>query len=290
MRHRLGVSGGPVPRDPDAVTPALARELAELGVSAVVTHFTPAPAAMVAGQARRVRQVLAEAGIRVVQATGYNPNMVHPDGDARRADLERLRAAFDAARLLGAEMIISGCGSHHPSFFYGPARDNHTQQARDRLVASLRQAAPWAESAGVVLALECHVQTTLDTPTHIREVLDAVDSPWVRANFDPVNLLGDLPTVFASGQAMRHMWATIGPRYAPSAHFKDVGVRPELVVHIDEMAPGEGILDLDTFFAVCRELGDGAAIVVEHLPADQARAALAFTRRRAAEAGITWQA
>lgn len=288
MRFRLGLAGGPVPHDPRALTPDLARELASLGITALVTHFFHAPPSeIVRGEAQRVRAVLADAGIRVVQATGYNPQLAHEDDALRRAGLERLRLAFQAARALGAEMIISGCGSHHPTHFYGPSPKNHTPAARERLVASLRAAAPWAEEAGVVLALECHVLTTLDRPEHIREILDAVDSPWVRANFDPVNLLGDLPTLWANGEAQRRMWSVLGPRFAPSAHVKDVVAQPELVVHISETAPGEGVLDFDAFFEVASRLGDGAALIVEHLPAERVAAALAFVRAEAARRGAT---
>src|SRR5438105_3480284 len=105
MRLRLGVAGGPVPRNPADVNEGLARQLRDLGVSVLTTHFLPSPEE-VAGDAARVRSVLAEHGLSIVQATGYNPQLTHDDD----AELERLRAAFHTARLLGAEMIISGCG------------------------------------------------------------------------------------------------------------------------------------------------------------------------------------
>jgi sugar phosphate isomerase/epimerase len=287
VRLRLGVAGGPVPRDPTAVTDALARDLAGLGVRVLTTHFQPTPEAVAGEVARRVRQVLAEHGISVVQATGYNPQFTHPDAAVRRAELSRLCRAFDAARDLGAEMIISGCGSRHPSHFYGPHPDNHTAATRQRLIDSLCQVVPWAESTGVILALECHVTTALDTPEHIREVLDAVDSRWVRANFDPVNLLGDFSRVWHNGQAMQAMWDTLGQRYVRSAHIKDVVAGPDLVVHISEAPPGQGMLDLDAFFAVCRELGEDTAVIVEHLPEDQARAAIAFVKSAAIQRGFS---
>ncbi len=122
MRLRLGVSGGPVPREPAGVTDVLARDLAGLGVTVLTTHFQPTPEAVAGEPSRRVRQVLAEHGMSVVQATGYNPQLTHPDDDVRRDELERLRRAFDAAHDLGAEMIISGCGSRHPSAFTSPNR------------------------------------------------------------------------------------------------------------------------------------------------------------------------
>ena len=253
----------------------------------LTTHFRPTPQ-FVAKDAQRVRSVLADHGLSIVQATGYNPQLTHPDDRLLDGELQRLRAAFETARLLGAEMIISGCGSRHASAFYGPHPENHLPETRERLVASLKQVVPWAEEAGVLLALECHVTTALDTPEHIREVLQAVDSPWVRANFDPVNLLGDFSKVWANAQAMRHMWNTVGRWYAKSAHIKDVRADPELVVHISEAPPGQGMLDLDVFFEIVGHLGEDAAVIVEHLPADQALAAIEYVKQAATARGMTF--
>src|ERR1700716_2195246 len=119
MRLRLGVAGGPVPRTPAEVDERLARQLRGLGIRVLTTHFQPSPEA-VAVQASRVRGVLADQGLSIVQATGYNPQLTHPDDGVLASELDRLRAAFDTARLLGAEMIISGCGSAHPRHLYSP--------------------------------------------------------------------------------------------------------------------------------------------------------------------------
>jgi sugar phosphate isomerase/epimerase len=286
VRLRLGVSGGPVPRSPADVDDALARELAALGVRVLVAHFQPTPDAVAGGPARRVRAILADHGISIVQATGYNPQLTHPDDSALDAELERLRKSFETARDLGSEMVISGCGSRHATHFYGPHPDNHAPATRERLIASLRRAVPFAEATGVVLAMECHVTTALDTPEHIREVLDGVGSRWVRANFDPVNMLGDFAKVWSNGPAMRHMWATLGTCYTKSAHIKDVVAGPDLVVHISEAAPGQGMLDLDVFFEVCTGLGEDTAVIVEHLPADQARSAITFVKHAGEQRGI----
>jgi sugar phosphate isomerase/epimerase len=287
MRLRLGVAGGPVPRSPAEVDERLARQLRGLGIRVLTTHFQPTPEA-VARDAARVRNVLAEHGLSIVQATGYNPQLTHPDDRVLASELERLRAAFETARLLGSEMIISGCGSRHISHFYGPHPDNHLPATRERLIASLRRVVPWAQDAGVILALECHVTTALDTPEHIREVIQAVDSPWVRANFDPVNLLGDFSRVWHNADAMRHMWHTLGACYARSAHIKDVVTDADFVVHISEAAPGHGYLDLDAYFEVISHLGENTAVIVEHLPADQALEAISYVKHAAEQRGFTF--
>jgi sugar phosphate isomerase/epimerase len=103
----------------------------------------------------------------------------------------------------------------------------------------------------------------------------------VRANFDPVNLLGDFSRVWHNADAMRDMWQTLGACYTKSAHIKDVRADPEFVVHISEAPPGHGMLDLDAFFEVVTHLGEDTAVIVEHLPADQALAAIAFVKEAA---------
>lgn len=227
--------------------------------------------------------------IAFLESTGYFPSSAKVvDDGVLSSELDRLRTAFDTARLLGAEMVISGCGSRHPSHFYGPHPDNHTAATRERLVASLRRAAPWAQDAGIVLALECHVTTALDTPEHIRDVVQAVDWSWVRANFDPVNLLGNFADVWHNAAAMRRMWQTLGACYTKSAHIKDVRADPELVVHISEAPPGHGRLDLDTFFDVVAQLGEDTAVIVEHLPAQQALAAIAYVKHAAEQRHFTF--
>jgi L-ribulose-5-phosphate 3-epimerase len=284
---RLGVAGGPVPREVEAYTPALARSLAERGITTIVTHLLPQPDELVAsGEATRIREVLAAEGIGILQATGYNPLFVTPDLDLLERELARLRNAILAARDLGAEMIITGCGSLNPEMFYAASAANHEDATKERLIAALRRAARDAEEIGIPLAMECHVMTTLDTPEHIRDVIEAVGSPMVRVNFDPVNLLGDLQSAFNSGDRMRHMWDVLGPYYVRSGHLKDIRPLSELVVHLAEVPPGTGVLDMTVFYEICRKLGPGAGVIVEHLEAHEIDAALRFAVESAAANGI----
>jgi sugar phosphate isomerase/epimerase len=262
---RLGIAQGPLPTDPRLITRQLAQSMAALGIEAVTTHFGIPNDNQPHEILRRVRETLGTEGIAVVQAAGYNPNLVASSASVRSAELRRLEAGFRTAGALGAEMLLTGCGSLHPDFFYGPALANHLPETRERLIASLRESARFAEECGIPLALECHVLTCLDTPEHVVEVLTAVDSPWVRVNFDPVNFIGDLDSAFHTGSLIRHAMDVLMPFLAGSAHVKDVVVEPALILHIAEAAPGTGLLDFDAFFDACRALGDRATMIIEHL-------------------------
>lgn len=285
MKARLGIAGPLVPRTLDGLTEDNLGPLREAGVSVLVTHLEaqrPTPAAEAA------RKRLADAGVVIAQAAGVSANLVCADEAERAHELERLREALLTAAQLGAESLITGCGTLHPTFFYGPHPDNHAPQTVDRLVDSLTLAARAAEDVGVPVLIECHQLTTMSRPEVIREVLDRVDSPWVLANFDPVNLLASLDDVYGNAAAMTRMVDVVGTRYAASAHLKDVTVRADIVLHLDEVAPGEGYLDVQAFMDNAARLDDPITLVVEHLPREASMAALASIRELAPSLGVEW--
>src|SRR5207253_8267106 len=138
-----------------------------------------------------------------------------------RPEIARLREAIRVAADLGAPTVVCGAGSHNPNGLYWPHPDNHSPATRDRLVANLREAAKAAEHHGVAIALEPHVATALDTPERAREVIDAVGSPGVRVNLDPVNFVGDLRTLFDADALLDRVFGALVD-VAVSGHVKDV--------------------------------------------------------------------
>jgi sugar phosphate isomerase/epimerase len=285
MLH-LGLAQGLIPTDPDQLTPALARQIAALGVTRVTTHFDVPPGSLAGSRGREIAEMLAEAGIRVAQCAGLSPNLVSPDAQVRAASIAALAELMRSAQSLGAQMVLGGCGSLHPTFNYGPARENHLPETRERLIASVRELARHAEDAGMPIALECHLLTTLDTAEHVREIFDAVDSAFAYANFDPVNFVGSLEAVYDSGAVAEHVAKTIGPRLAPSAHIKDIVVEPDLVLKIAEVPPGQGIMDLDGVLESCRHLPDDSSLIVEHFGPRESEAALRYVAELAARHGM----
>ena len=286
MDMRLGLANADVPRNPADITADRLSRWVARGVRGLVTHFTTSPDEILDAHAPKLSRRLADHDVAIFQYAGINANLVHPDRDLLGEVVPRIRAACAAGQSLGAEMLISGCGSYDERHFYGPHPGNHTEQARLRLIESLRAVAPIVADHGLVLAIECHALTTMDTPEHIREVLDQVDSPAVGANFDPVNLLGSVAAVHDNAVEVRRIRGVIGDRCTASAHIKDVRITTDLVVHIVEAAPGHGCLDYPAYFEAVSTLPDGAPLIIEHLRVDQLDQALDFVRRTAKENGV----
>ncbi len=282
---RLGVAGPIVPRDLRAVDDRLAAKLAELGVVGVGTHFQGDPATLTREELRRARDVFAAHGIAVVQSWGWQQPLVSPDEGRRREAARTLGHAVRVAAALGAQSVLSGPGSRNPRGPWNPHPENGSASAEDALVRSLSEVSKACEEYGVPIALECHVTSTLDSATRVRRVLDRVASPWIKVSLDPVNFIGDFPTLWDTTPLLNELFDVLGPATV-AAHIKDVYAEDRLVVHIGETVPGDGVLDFDTFLRRFEELLPGGYGLVEHLPESLVPQAIAYVRQKLTALGL----
>jgi sugar phosphate isomerase/epimerase len=259
---RFGISGCFLPDDMRDLTPELCRRVRALGFSGIYTRFranspfdTPEPVL------RQARAMLEGEGVRLFQTTGYWQNLVTPDEAVRGEAVKTLRAALRIAAALGSRAVETGPGSMNPDGPWFPHPSNWTFDARRQLLKSLRECARAAEDLGVYLTLEGHQLVTLDSAEVTKEILDEVDSAWVRCDFDSANWI-TLPTVFNTGPAIDHMFDVLGDHIV-SCHAKDIWVENRLTVHLQDGCPGKGLMDFKTLFIRMEQLNPDYPIIVE---------------------------
>ncbi|MBI2941525.1 MAG: sugar phosphate isomerase/epimerase [Chloroflexi bacterium] len=282
---RFGVSGEICPSNMDNITPEVCAKVRELGFSGIFARFRENdPFTTTRAQCQRARGVREDNGVRLYQATGYWQCLIHPDGSQRAQAVRTLQAALRVAGWLGAYAIDTGPGSLNPRGPWLPHPDNWSATSRRQLIRSLRECASAAEDAGVYLGLESHQLVTLKTPEIARDVLDAVDSPWVRCDLDPANWI-TLETAFDTGAAIDRMFDLLG-HHIVSGHAKDSVIQDRLTIHIDACCPGTGTLDFRTYLRRMEELSPEYPLIVEGASMAQLPQASAFLHRTATELGI----
>jgi sugar phosphate isomerase/epimerase len=267
------------------VSPEMCERVRALGFSGVFARFRAEdPRQASRAEADRVRSIFADHNVRLFQVTGYWQNMITPD-EARRADAVRtIQAAIRLAGWLGARGIDTGPGSMNPNGPWFPHPDNHTAQARRQLVRTLKECAAAAEDAQVYLSLEGHQLVTLRDATVTREVLEEVDSRWVRSDYDSANWI-TLDTVFDTGKALHRDFDVLGPQIV-SAHAKDIRIENRLALHLQDGCPGTGTMDFATLFHRMESLSPDLPVIAEGHNTDELPAVAALFHRLAKEQGI----
>jgi sugar phosphate isomerase/epimerase len=231
---------------------------------------------------KRLKTILDTAGLEAAQANGWYECLVNPDDSLRAAGVKGIQALTRIGRQLNASTVYVRPGSLSPTGHWYPHPGNHTQATFDRLVASLKQAAAVAKTEGMILAIEGHVLSPLDTARKMRDLLDAVASPAMKFNVDMVNFIGSVMDVHDTTRVINEVFDLLG-KDTVAAHVKDCALEDELVLHIKEVVMGTGTMDLGLIMrrmiASCPEI----YCLVEHLPdalVPQARTAFVAAAER----------
>jgi sugar phosphate isomerase/epimerase len=282
---RFGMSGCFLPDDMRDLTPEMCRRVRALGFSGIFTRFRANdPRTTPRETALAVKQLLADEGVRLYQATGFWQNLVTADESARAESVRTLQAALLLAGWLGARGIDTGPGSHNPRGPWLAHPDNWTAASRRQLVRSLKECAPAAEDAGVYLSLEGHQLVVLASAQVTREVLDEVGSPWVRADYDSANWV-TLQTLYATGAAINHDFDVLGD-WIVSCHAKDIWIEDRHTLHLQDGCPGQGLVDFRALFRRMQALSPDYPIIAEGNTTDELPAVSALFHGLARELGF----
>jgi L-ribulose-5-phosphate 3-epimerase len=163
--------------------------------------------------------------------------------------MQRLEWALERTLALGLSDLMLHAG-------FLPEPDDPDRSA---LLDTLARAADLARASGITLAFE----TGQETAELLRTTLDELQSPNVKVNFDPANML-----LYDMGDPIRAV-ELLGPDIR-SVHVKDAR-RPRTKGQWGEEVPlGEGEVDIRRFIKALESVGYRGPLVVEREVGDQA--------------------
>jgi inosose dehydratase len=123
---------------------------------------------------------------------------------------------------------------------------------RDLLVERTRELVEYSQARNVTIAMEPHVGAVIDTPEKVLQLLELVDSPYLKVNFD----ISHFDIV---GLTIEDTVAALAPHTAHT-HVKDQRGR---VPNYEFLIPGEGKFDYLTYLKAMEAHGYDGFITVE---------------------------
>lgn len=264
--------GGPI-FGPTEDLDAWAREVREFGYEAVNPPFGPAASS----ETKRDFVRICKANGWVVAEVGIWNNPLAGDETLRRTALDRCVACLALAEELGARCAVNIAGSRG-SVWDGPDSRNLDEDTFDQIVEQVRFIVDAVRPTRTFYTLETMPWIFPDSPESYLRLLRAVDRPAFGAHLDVANMIHSPPRFFGHVAFSRRCVETLGP-WVKSVHIKDLSLRPELTVHIEERVPGDGELDLGAMLRAMDLLPADTPLLVEHLSSgDACHRALAHVR------------
>jgi sugar phosphate isomerase/epimerase len=234
---------------------------------------------------QQVKEAFEAGGLEIAQVNGWYEALVNPDSTLRVQGVQGLQALVRIARQVNAPNTYVRPGGLNPNGHWYAHPENHSPRTFERLVDSLRQVTVVAEAEGMLLAIEGHVLSVLDTPQRVRDLLDAVSSPMLKFNTDPVNFIGTVRDVHDSRPILTQLFDLLGADTVVG-HAKDLALQDSLVVHIDEVVIGSGTLDYTLFLRQFQACCPDCYLLIEHLPDEKVHLARTALLQKAGEIGV----
>ena len=243
---KLGYSTWGMPKVP--VDKALAH-LAGLGFDGVeltvIPGYTTELIKLGAVERSRIRRLLEKHHL-ILPAIAAHSSLLSDDTAIHAANMARLKGAVDLAVELAQEDIM-------PVVNTTPGgKPGEWDTIRDLLVERTQELVEYAQARSVTIAMEPHVGAVIDIPEKMLQLLELVDSPYLKVNFD----ISHFDIV---GFTIQDTVAALAPHTAHT-HVKDQRGR---VPNYEFLIPGEGGFDYLTYLKAMQAHGYDGFITVE---------------------------
>ena len=238
---------------------------------------------------RELRDALRQHDVVVFEIGGYR-NLIHTDPAVRRDYQKRIAYCLEAAEKIGCPMVGTISGSRNPEgneFLdnYAVHPDNWSLETWNILIGSLRQILKDTAGLKAAIGMEAQVTTNIDGPlAHLRLMEDMGDDR-IKVNLDPTNMV-HLHNHFRTTELINECFDMLGEDIY-GCHAKDSYVLPHSqTVHVQEVCPGRGNLDYETYLVRLSRMKWTRSLQPEHIPADQFDEAYSHIRTVAAKVGV----
>ena len=273
--------GGPVflkSEDPKE----LAREHRRLGYSAA---YCPKAQAGDTALVRAIEQAFHAENV-VIAEVGAWCNMLDPDAQKRRENLNYVIQRMALADAVGARCCVDYAGSFNPKIPWGPDPRNLSDEFFQGTVENCRKVIDEIKPKRSVFSIEMMGWNIPDSPDSYVKLIQAVDRKQFAVHMDVCNGVNS-PRKFYNNAAFIHECFSKLGRWIVSCHAKDLQWVPELNVHFLEVVPGRGSIDYAAYLTELSRLPVDAPLMLEHLKtAEEYDEGRAYIKKKGAEIGV----
>lgn len=234
-------------------------------------------------KAKRVRDTFRDNDLPICAISGYT-NIVHPDPDRRKANVEYLKEILRNARSFGTPYVISESGTFNPDSEWDHHSHNRSEDGYEQVRYILTELAQTAYDHGATFLLETYVNNVIGSVRETVRAFNDIRTPGLELLMDPTNYF-DGTNIDNMDAVLNEVFDTLGDRVR-IAHAKDVkragddksekhadiGDENALASHtfrgvgeIELPAAGLGSLNYDLYLQRLADRSPNIPLIIEHL-------------------------
>lgn len=199
----------------------------------------------------------------IIAEVGAWSNPISPNDEMRKSAVQLCKEKLALANEIGAGVCLNITGSRAEKWD-APHKDNFSGDTFALIIDTVREIIDSVKPTRTFYALEMMPWAYPYSADTYLTLLKAIDRKAFAVHFDPVNIINTPLTYYHTEQLITDFVHKLGP-YIKNVHAKDIKLRDELTVHLDEVIPGEGNLNYAVLLSQLSKLSYDVPIIIEHL-------------------------
>jgi sugar phosphate isomerase/epimerase len=199
----------------------------------------------------------------LIAEVGIWNNPLSKDEKTKKEAIEICKAGLVIAEKMEARCCVNISGSRGDKWD-GPCSEDLTGDTFDMIVETVQEIIDAVKPKKTFYTLEAMPWMYPDSIDSYLELIDSIGRERFGVHMDITNMINCPEKYFNNGQLITEFVEKLGP-YIKSCHIKDVTMKNNMTVHLDETAPGEGNLDFRTLLRELNKLDKDLPIMMEHL-------------------------
>ena len=221
----------------------------------------------------------------VIGEVGVWCNPLSAEPMAAREAMERCVEQLKLADYIGAACCVNITGAAGERWD-GAYVDNFSIEFYECIVDSIRRILDEAQPKRTFYTIEPMPWMVPTGPKEYERLIRDVDRKQFAVHMDLANWMNAYDRFFWQVDFIDEVFDTLGGQIK-SCHIKDVRLRPEFTFQLEEVACGEGSLDLEYYVSRINEINPDMPVFIEHLGSDEAyRKSFAYLQNRMKSRGL----
>ena len=211
----------------------------------IIQRFTTELSTLNSTERKRIAALLEHHNL-ALPAIAAHSNLMDVDVESHKRNMWRLKGGVDLAIDLAQGDNIAAVNTTTGG------KPGEWDTKKDFLCERVGELVDYAASKGVIIAMEPHIGAIIDTPAKVLELLEIIDSPYLKVNFD----ISHFDIV---GMSTEETVSALAP-VSVHTHVKDQrGISPDF----EFLIPGEGEFDYIHYLKAMQEHGYDGFITAE---------------------------
>lgn len=204
----------------------------------------------------------------VIAEVGIWRNPLATDPVLRKEARERSVGQLQLAEAIGAKCCVNIAGTMGGPIWDGGYPENYNQETWKRTVEYTQQLIDTVKPVKTAYCLEPMPWMIPDGPDQYLKLMQEIDRDCFKVHMDLVNMISSPQRYFFADDFMQECFDKLGP-YICSCHLKDIRLREELTFQLEEVACGQGSLNIEKYIALANQYNPQMPMIVEHLDTDE---------------------